>query len=259
MNDAIGRDGLKPGDVAVVTGAAQGLGRGIARRLAAEGARIAVWDIDEAMAAETVEMCGHAGAEARFFATDVADEDAVSRSATAVMAAWGAPYALVNNAGIHPRAAALDMPLELWNKVIGINLTGTFLCARAFGRAMADQGRGCVVNLASGRALQGAVKGAHYAASKAGIISLTKTLALEWAPSGIRVNCVIPGVSDTRQPLEDENLTPSKLKALGANIPLGRIGHADDVGGLVAFFLSPDAAYMTGQAVAINGGRLMVP
>ncbi len=259
MNDAIVRDGLKPGDVVVVTGAAQGLGRGIARRLAAEGARVAVWDIDQAMAAECVEMCKDAGAEAQFFATDVSDEDAVARSAEAVMAAWGTPYALVNNAGIHPRAASLDMPLALWNKVIGINLTGAFLCARAFGRAMADEGRGVVVNLASGRALQGAVKGAHYAASKAGIISLTKTLALEWAPHGIRVNCVIPGVADTRQPLEDERLTPEKLKALGANIPLGRIGHPDDIGGLVAFFLSPDAAYMTGQAVAINGGRLMVP
>ena len=114
--------------------------------------------------------------------------------------AWGRPDGLVNNAGIFPRARALDMALAEWEQVLRVNLTGTFLCARAVARLMKDAGGGVIVNMASGRALAGAANGAHYSASKGAIIALTKSLALDWAPYGIRVNCVIPGVTDTAQP-----------------------------------------------------------
>jgi NAD(P)-dependent dehydrogenase (short-subunit alcohol dehydrogenase family) len=120
------------------------------------------------------------------------------------------------------------------------------------------QKRGLVINIASGRGVQGAAKGANYAASKAALLSLTKTLALEWAPHNVRVNAIIPGVSMTAQPLE--NTTPEELAERGRKeIPLGRVGYPDDMAGLAAFMASSDAAYMTGQAVAMNGGRVLVP
>ena len=169
----------------------------------------------------------------------------------------GVPYLLMNNASIYPRASVLEMEPDLWEKVIRVNLSGYFFCSRAFGKHMVARKRGNVINVASGRAIQGAVRGAHYAASKAGVISLTKTLALEWAKFGLRVNCIVPGVSLTAQPLEDTNL--DELLARARRFPLGRIGHPDDIACMVAFLAGPDAAYMTGQAVAMNGGTLMLP
>ena len=118
-------------------------------------------------------------------------------------------------------------------------------------------GRGVIVNTSSGRALAGAAAGAHYSASKAGIIALTKSLALAWASSGIRVNCIIPGIADTAQPRVE--MGDEQLYATGAQIPLGRIAQPDDIAGVVAFLLSNDAAYMTGQCVAVNGGAIMIP
>jgi NAD(P)-dependent dehydrogenase (short-subunit alcohol dehydrogenase family) len=170
---------------------------------------------------------------------------------------WGRPDSLVNNAGIFPRARALDMELSEWERVLRVNLTGTFLCARAVARAMKEAGKGAIVNMASGRALAGAAKGAHYSATKGGIIALTKSLALDWAPYGIRVNCVIPGVSDTAQPRGE--LSDDELYALGARIPLGRIGQPQDIAAAVAFLLGEDSAYMTGQSIAVNGGAIMIP
>jgi NAD(P)-dependent dehydrogenase (short-subunit alcohol dehydrogenase family) len=171
--------------------------------------------------------------------------------------AWGKPDGLVNNAGIFPRARALDMKLSEWEQVLRVNLTGTFVTARAVAALMKELGRGAIVNTASGRALAGAANGAHYAATKGGILALTKSLALDWAGFGIRVNCIIPGLSDTAQPRVE--MGDNELYAAGAKIPLGRIGQPQDIAGVVAFLLSDDAAYMTGQSVAVNGGAIMVP
>jgi NAD(P)-dependent dehydrogenase (short-subunit alcohol dehydrogenase family) len=249
---------LPPGGVAVVTGAAQGIGRAIALRLAAAGAKVAAWDVQPEGAADTVRACQQAGAEARSWRVDIGDEWQIVNAAEEVCGVWGVPDALVNNAGIFPRSLALEMEIAEWQRVIGVNLTGTFLCSRTFGRRMVEARRGAIVNIAYGRALQGAIRGAHYAATKAGIVSLTKTLALEWASHGVRVNCVIPGVTDTAQPLA--GITRDELIAQGAaSIPLGRIGQPEDVANVVAFLLSSEAAYMTGQAVAVNGGAIMIP
>jgi NAD(P)-dependent dehydrogenase (short-subunit alcohol dehydrogenase family) len=131
------------------------------------------------------------------------------------------------------------------------------MIAKAFAPLMIARKRGVIINIASGRALEGTPRGANYACSKAAIISLTKTLALEWAQHNIRVNAIVPGVSFTAQPLEDT--TPEELVERGKrSIPLGRVGYPDDMAGLAAFLVSPDASYMTGQAVAMNGGKIMI-
>jgi len=241
----------------IVTGAAQGIGRAVALRLASLGARVAAWDLQAEAAEETAKQCRQRGAISRSFRVDVGVPEEVDAAVAAFERLWGRPDGLVNNAGIFPRAHALDLELAQWEQVLRVNLTGTFLCARAAARLMKDGGGGVIVNMASGRALAGAPKGAHYAASKAGIIALTKSLALDWAAYGIRVNCVIPGVADTAQPRAE--LSDEELHALGARIPLGRIAKPEDIAGVVAFLLSDDAAYMTGQSIAVNGGAIMIP
>jgi NAD(P)-dependent dehydrogenase (short-subunit alcohol dehydrogenase family) len=188
---------------------------------------------------------------------DVGDPDQIGAAAEAAIRAFGTIFGLVNNAGIFPRSTILDATPELWRSVLGVNLLGTVFCSQALGREMVARKRGVIVNIASGRALQGTPRGAHYAASKAGIVSFTKSTALEFAPYGVRANAIIPGVTETAQPLSDTKL--EELHARGARIPLGRIGQPEDIAGVVAFLFSDAAAYMTGQAVVVNGGAIMVP
>jgi NAD(P)-dependent dehydrogenase (short-subunit alcohol dehydrogenase family) len=253
------RRGLETGDTVVVTGAARGFGRAIALRLAKEGARLALWDFLDDEGEETAALCRATGAEASFFHCDMGDADNIHTAAKDVLSAYRAVFAVINNAGTHPRAPAIDVPLEMWNRTLAVNLTGSFLTAQAFGRQMMDAKQGVIISLSSGRAIQGAVTGIHYAATKAAIIAMTKTLATEWGPHGIRVNAIIPGVSETRQPLEAGGVTLENLRERGARLPLGRVGHPDDIAGMVAMLLSADAAYMTGQSVAMNGGAIMLP
>jgi NAD(P)-dependent dehydrogenase (short-subunit alcohol dehydrogenase family) len=241
----------------IVTGAAQGIGRAVALRVAATGTCVAVWDTQTDGAEETANLCRKRGAQSRAWRVDVGVAHEVESAVAAFEREWGTPQGLVNNAGIFPRARALDMELSEWERVLRVNLTGTFLCARAIARPMRAAGKGAIVNMASGRALAGAAKGAHYSATKGGIIALTKSLALDWAPYGIRVNCVIPGVTDTAQPRGE--LSDDELNALGSRIPLGRIGDPQDIAAAVAFLLGEDSAYMTGQSIAVNGGAIMIP
>ncbi len=241
----------------IVTGAAQGIGRAVALHVASPGVYLAVWDVKRDGVEETAKLCHEKGAVARAWAVDVGDADAIEAAVVAFERAWGKPDGLVNNAGIFPRARSLDMKLAEWEEVLRVNLTGTFVTARAVAARMKDLGRGAIVNTASGRALAGAANGAHYAASKGGIIALTKSLALDWAAYGIRVNCVIPGLTDTAQPRVE--MGDNELYAAGARIPMGRIGRPEDIAAVVAFLLSDDAGYMTGQSVAANGGAIMVP
>jgi NAD(P)-dependent dehydrogenase (short-subunit alcohol dehydrogenase family) len=241
----------------IVTGAAQGIGRAVALRLAAQGVHVAVWDVLIDGVEQTAKLCREQGATARAWTVDVGDPDQVETAVSAFQHEWGAPDGLVNNAGIFPRARALEMKLSEWERVLRVNLTGTFVCARAVAARMKEAGRGAIVNTASGRALAGAANGAHYAATKAGIIALTKSLALDWAGYGIRVNCIIPGITDTAQPRVE--MGDNELYAAGSRIPLGRIGQPEDIAAVVAFLLSDDAGYMTGQSVAANGGGIMIP
>lgn len=252
------RDHFQPGDVAVVTGCARGFGRAIARRLARDGAKLAVWDLLDREGEETAEICRDLGADTQFVHCDLGDDADIGKAVKATLDRFGPVYALVNNAGINLRTAAIDYSAEQFRKTLNVNLIGSFLASQAFAQEMIKRKRGVIVNLASGRAIEGAVNSVGYGASKAAIVNMTKTLATEWAKHGIRVNAIVPGVSETRQPLEAGG-TLEDLVARTGGIPLGRIGHPDDIAGMVAMLLSRDAAYITGQAIAINGGRIMLP
>lgn len=249
--------GLRNGDAIVVTGAAQGIGRAIAVELARRGAMLALWDVLEEELKETADQCAQAGVEAIVRKVDVSDTAQIAVAADEAIAHFNGVFGLVNNAGIFPRASISDVTPETWRAVLAVNLLGTVFCSQALARDMMKRGRGVVVNVASGRALQGTPRGAHYAASKAGIVSFTKSFALEFAQHGLRANCVVPGVTETAQPLADTTL--EELHARGKRIPLGRIGQPEDVARVVAFLFSEDAAYITGQSIPVNGGAIMIP
>ncbi len=255
----IKRDHFKPGDVVVVTGCARGFGRAISRRMAREGAKLAIFDVVDDEGENVAALCRDAGAAVRYFHCDMADVDNIRSAAKAVLDHYGTVYGVVNNAGINPRYTALEVPVDVWDRTLNVNLRGTVFNSQAFAPAMIKAGRGAIVNLASGRAIEATPNGIHYAASKAGIVSATKTLAAEWGKHGIRVNAIIPAASETRQPLEAVGVTLEDLRDRGTTTPAGRVGHPDDIAGMVRLLLSEDAAFITGQSIAINGGRIMLP
>lgn len=165
--------------------------------------------------------------------------------------------ALVNNAGIFARDAALDVTPEDWHRVISINLSGAFFMAQeAARRLVAGNSTGVIVNVASGQAYRPAPRGVAYAASKAGLVNLTRALAAEWGPVGIRVNTVVPGLTDTAQPRAVKS--DADFAAAAEATPLRRLSTPDDIAAMVSFLLSADAAGITGQAFAVNGGRVMI-
>ena len=256
--DGVERDGMRSGDVVIVTGGGGGFGRAFARRLARMGARIAVWDINVAEGAETVRLVKEDGGDAWFFQVDLADTESIARCVAETIDALDVPYCVINNASVFPRGEVVDLSLEAWELTFRVNITAPFLILKTLGPRMIERKRGVVINLASGRAIEGAAKGANYAATKAAILSLTKSLALEWAKHGIRVNAIIPGQSLTAMPLENTTEEAMHAQAKTRN-PMGRVGYPEDVAGLAAYLVSADAAYMTGQGVAINGGAVLVP
>ncbi len=256
--DGIERDGLNTGDLVIVTGGGGGFGRAFCLRMASMGARIAVWDIDEKLGQETMRLVKDNGADAAFFHVDLASPASIASCAQMTLDAMGAPYCIINNASVFPRGEVIDLSLEDWEFTLRVNITAPFLMAKTFGPLMIQQGRGVMINLASGRAIEGAARGANYACTKAAILSFTKSLALEWARHGLRVNAIIPGQSLTAMPLVATTEEQMHAQARTRN-PMGRVGYPEDVAGLAAYLVSADAAYMTGQGVAINGGAVMVP
>lgn len=241
------------GKNAVVTGAGRGIGRAIATVLAAQGAAVAVWDLNEAGAQETADLIAGAGGKAIVIAADAARADAVDAAAARIRETLGTVTVLVNNAGISNYVPFTEMTDEAWDRIIGINLKGPFLVTRAFVPEMLRSGWGRIINISSSSAQTGAPAMAHYAASKGGVIGLTKALAVEFADKGITVNHVPPGFVDT--PLVREG--PIDVEAAAKTMPMKRAGQPADIAHAVAYLASEEAGYVTGQTLSVNGGRYL--
>jgi NAD(P)-dependent dehydrogenase (short-subunit alcohol dehydrogenase family) len=241
--------------IAIVTGAGQGIGRAIALGLAREGARVAIADVNEECANTVKNEIEASGGRALAIPTDVSNEKSVQAMVEKSLKEFLRVDILVNNAGIFPTSPVEEMSEEDWDRVIGTNLVGAFLCARAVVPKFLEQGTGRIISITSGRAFQGAKNGAHYAASKAGIIGFSKSLALELAPHGITVNVICPGITDTAQPRGHQ--TEEQIYAQAQRIPLGRIGQPEDLVGPAVFLASDAAAFITGQTILVNGGSIM--
>ena len=247
------------GKVALVTGAQQGIGRAFALALARDGADVGInYYLDDPGAAEAVAAEARAlGRRAVVVPADVARATDVDAMLATVSRTLGVPDVLVNNAGIFPRVAFLDMSEREWDHVLAVNLKGSFLAAQAAARAMVAGGRrGAIVSLSS-VAIRGVPLGVHYAASKAGLVGLTRAMALALAPHGIRVNAVAPGLTDTAQPRYG-NTDAELLSIARATIPLGgRMAEPSEIASVVTFLASEEARFVTGQLVHVNGGSFM--
>ncbi len=243
--------------VAVVTGAAQGIGAATALRLADEGAAVAVVDLTAERAKSTVEAITALGGSARAYGCDVADHEAVEAVFASVVEELGGLHILVNNAGITRDNLFFRMPKADWDAVLSVNLTSAFNCAQAAQTYMVRQKFGKIVSLSSRSAL-GARGQANYAAAKAGIQGLTATLAIELGPYNINVNAVAPGyvaTSMTAATAERVGSTPEDHQAeVSARTPLRRVGQPEEIASVVAFLASEDASYVSGQTLYVNGG-----
>jgi NAD(P)-dependent dehydrogenase (short-subunit alcohol dehydrogenase family) len=256
-------EGNLAGLTAVVTGAAQGLGLGIAERLAREGAAVTVADVQEDKARAATAALRERGLEVRADRLDIADSAGVNRFFDSFARGQGRLDILVNNAGVGQNVApVVALSDEEWARVLKVTLTGTFYCCRAAGQIMERQEKGCIVNIASINGQNPAALVAAYNVAKAGVISLTRTLALELAAYGVRVNAVSPGPVYTEfnktvmaQRCQSLGITEAQMiERVRGSIPLGRWGEADDIAGVVAFLCSPAAAWMTGEVLRVSGG-----
>ncbi|WP_105972077.1 SDR family NAD(P)-dependent oxidoreductase [Streptomyces geranii] len=241
------------GKVAVVTGGARGIGRGIATVLAAKGAAVAVWDLNVEGAEETVALIAKEGGTAIAVGGDAADEAGVAASAARTRAELGPVTILVNNAGTTAYEPFTSITEAAWDRMIGINLKGPFLVTKELVPDMVEAGWGRIINISSSSAQTGAPSMAHYAASKGGVIGLTRALAVEYIEKGITVNHVPPGFIDT--PLVRQG--PVDVDAVAAMMPMKRAGTPEDIAYAVAYLASEEASYVTGQTLSANGGRYL--
>jgi 3-oxoacyl-[acyl-carrier protein] reductase len=242
------------GKIALVTGAAQGIGRAIALLLAQKGADIVISDINLEKAEEMAKEIEALGRKAMAIKVDVANTNDVERMVEAILERFGQIDILVNNAGIARDKLILRMTEEDWDSVLNVNLRGTFNCTKAVIKHMSKQRKGKIVNIASVVGEMGNVGQANYSASKAGVIGFTKTIAREFAQRGINVNAIAPGYIETPM---TEALTEKVKEGLRRMIPMERLGRPEDVAQAVLFLVSEASSYITGQVLNVNGGIYM--
>jgi 3-oxoacyl-[acyl-carrier protein] reductase len=252
--------GIQDGRVAIVTGAARGIGATVATTLAAQGAAVGVVDLNEAASAGTVDAIKEAGGRAIAIGADVSDAAQVEAAVGKVVAEFGGLHILVNNAGVTRDNMLFKMTEQDWDTVIGIHLKGAFLCSKYAQAHMVEAKYGRIVNLSSTSAL-GNRGQANYSAAKMGIQGFTRTLAIELGQFGITVNAVAPGfiVTDmTDETARRVGAEPEQYRAAAAAItPVRRVGYPADIANAIAFFASPDSSFVTGQTIYVDGGRTL--
>ncbi len=244
--------------VALITGARRGMGKAHALALAKQGAKVIVTDIDAGECQPVADEIKNTGGEAACFKLDVSNKKEVDQIFDEIMKKFGQLDILVNNAGIYFSKPALELTEEDWDKMIAINLKGQFLCAQRAAREMAKNKWGRIINIASvasGQVGVGIAGGAHYTASKGGIIGMTETLAIEWAPLGITVNVIAPGAIDTPM-VQAAQMPKETMDAMLKRVPLKRIGRPEEVSAAVVFLASDEASYITGATFYVDGGWL---
>lgn len=239
------------GKAALITGAGSGIGRATAILFAREGAKVAVNDINLEKAEQTVDIIRQTGKEAIALKADVANEAEVIAMMANAIKEFGGIQILMNNAGVGGGGPVLESSVDTWDRVNAVILRGAYLCSRQAGRWMVSQKTGKILNISSIAAFRFRVNMAAYASAKAGIINFTRALALEWAPYNINVNCIIPGGINT--PMTQGRFSPEEIKEL---IPLGRMGEPEDIARAALFLVSDDAAFITGAALAVDGGEM---
>lgn len=252
-----GLEGLR----VLVTGGGTGIGRATARRFANLGAHIAVLGRTQSTLEETVQELRQLGVESTFCVADIRDKDSVVR-AFASLEPWGGVDVLINNAGGQFPKLALDLSINAWRSVVDLNLTGTFICCQAFALALlARKAKGRIVNVVTAAAIRPSTGLAHTVSARAGVMAMTRALALEWAEHGITVNAIAPGMIDTSGLVEAELHGDSSIisRLARQGVPLGRAGTAEEVAAVIAFMASAHCSYMTGETILLDGGYALGP
>lgn len=243
-----------PSQVALVTGAASGIARAVAVRFAYEGAAVMVADASERGSMETVEQIRAGGGRAQFAQLDVSQSDEVTGVIQRTINELGDLHILFNGAGILAYGTALETTEEAWNRMLAVNLTGTFLCSKAALAHMVAKGRGVIINVASTTGAHDAcAHAAAYVTSKGGVTLLTRSMAIDYAKRGIRVNAICPGPTDT--PMLRNALTPEELEAFAKTFPMNRLGRPEEIAGAALFLASEDASFVTGAILHVDGGQ----
>ena len=246
------------GRVAMVTGAASGIGRGIALAMAREGARVALVDVNDARARETIAAIENGGGQGHAYRADITRKAEIGATVAEIVKRWGTVHILVNNAGWDKVEPFIKSTEETWDKVLAINLKGAIICTRAVLDPMMAQGYGKIVSIASDAGRVGSTGEAVYSAAKGGIIAFTKTIAREMARHRINVNCVCPGPTETPLFAAVAADNPKLADSLKRVIPFRRLGLPDDVAPVVVFLASDEAGFITGQTLSVSGGLTMV-
>jgi NAD(P)-dependent dehydrogenase (short-subunit alcohol dehydrogenase family) len=240
---------------AIVTGGASGIGLAISERLAADGAAVAIFDLNGEGAQGAAAKIEAAGGSAVGVAVDVTDRPGIEAAVATVRSRLGRPTILVNDAGMTGFDPFLEIPVEKWELLLKVNLTGTFHCCQVVIPDMLEEGWGRIVNISSSSIHSGSARMTHYVAAKSGVVGLTKALALEFAPRGITVNTIPPGFIDTPmlRGAADEGYV--SIDNSISTTPVGRPGRPEDIAAACAFLVSEEASYVTGQIIGVNGGR----